>query len=103
MYLCLTVQSLVATEKQQRNDKLENKLALLEQQLAESDKGSLKKLQELKDQAITPINSQVDRLELVAKEEKQVKEKFLEFWDKEIKRLDQKIDEGFAVENTVGY
>jgi predicted Rossmann-fold nucleotide-binding protein len=30
-----------------------------------------------------------------------VKEKFLEYWDKEIKRLDQKIDEGFISENKV--
>jgi len=32
-----------------------------------------------------------------------VKEKFLEYWDKEIKRLDQKIDEGFIIENKVVY
>lgn len=37
----------------------------------------------------------------MAKEDKQVKERFLDYWDKEVKRLDQRIDEGFAAETSV--
>lgn len=43
----------------------------------------------------------MDKLEQLAKEDKQTKEKFLEYWDKELKRVEQKADEGFMTETMV--
>ena len=67
----------------------------------ESSDVTLKKLQVLKEQVHRTLMIQAERLLRIVIEDKETKDQFMEKWNKELKAVEQKVNERLAFEFTV--